>query len=151
MEGIVINHLNTLFKGEQMAVEGYEKFIEAADDMKIKSRLQEIQRDHKEHASLLAEKIQSMGGRPEYGTGITGVISNLRLALETRSKGDSIEILKRAYDGEDKGIAMAEKVVKEELDEDSKKLLDQILSKDHDHLKSMLSLLTEYGYNYQVH
>ena len=100
---------------------------------------------------MIAEKIQSMGVKPEYGTGLVGVISNLRLSFETRNKNDSIEILKKAYDGEDKGIAMAEKVVREELDEDSKKLLDEILSKDHDHLKSMLSLLTEYGYNYQVH
>ncbi len=150
MDTNVINHLNTLLKGEQMAVEAYEKFILSSGDDRIKSSLQDIQQDHKEHASKLAERIQSIGGKPEYGTGLTGVISNLRLTLETKNKSDSLEILKRAYDGEDKGIAMAEKVVKNELDEDSKKLLDGILSTDHDHLKSMLSLLTQYGYKNPV-
>ena len=150
MESNVINHLNTLFKGEQMAIESYEKFIRSSEDDKIKSSLREIQHDHREHAIKLAERIQSIGGKPDYGTGITGAISNLRLTLETRNKNGSVEILKRAYDGEDKGIAMAEKAIKSDLDEESKKLLDGILSDDHDHLKSMLSLLTEYGYKYQV-
>ena len=150
MNSHVVNELNTLFKGEQMAVEAYEKFIQSSEDKKIRSSFQEIQRDHKEHAAKLAERIQSMGGRTDYGTGITGEISNLRLTLEARNKNGSVEILKRAYDGEDKGIAIAEKVVKSDLDEESKKLLDGILSTDHDHLKSMLSLLTEYGYKYQV-
>ena len=151
MDTNVINHLNTLLKGEQMAAEAYEKFILSSEDDRIKSSLQDIQQDHKEHASKLAERIQSIGGKPEYGTGLTGVISNLRLTLETKSKTDSLEILKRAYDGEDKGIAMAEKVVKSDLDEESKKLLDGILSTDHDHLKSMLSLLTQYGYKNPIH
>ncbi|NJD04525.1 MAG: DUF2383 domain-containing protein [Ruminiclostridium sp.] len=150
MDNNAINHLNTLLKGEQMAVESYEKFIRASEEGKIKSGLREIQHDHREHAAKLAERIQSIGGIPEYGTGITGVISQLRLTLETKNKNDSVEILKKAYDGEDKGIAMAEKIVKSELDEESKKLLDKVLSADHDHLKSMLSLLTEYGYQYHV-
>ena len=145
-----IKNLNTLLKGEHMAIESYEKFIQSSNDDKIKSSLQEIQRDHKEHAAKLAQRIQSIGGKPEYGTGIPGAISSVRLTLETRAKTDSMEILKRAYDGEDKGIALAEKAAKCDLDEDSKKLVNVILSDDHDHLKSMLSLLTEYGYKYHI-
>lgn len=138
--------LNSLLKGEQMAAESYEKFILAVEEKGIKDELQNIQRQHKQHAAILAEHIQNIGGRPDYNTGISGVIANARLTLETKSMNNSFDVLKRAYDGEDKGIAAAEKVVSGNLDEESRKLVNDILSQDHDHLKSMLSLMSEYGY-----
>lgn len=138
--------LNSLLKGEQMAVESYEKFISAVSEEGIKNEFQNIQRQHKQHTAMLAERIQNIGGRPDYNTGITGVIANARLTMETKGMDDSFEVLKRAYDGEDKGIAAAEKVVSGNLDDESRKLVNNILSQDHDHLKSMLSLMSEYGY-----
>ena len=55
----------------------------------------------------------------------------------------SVDILKRAYDGEDKGIAAVEEVISEDLDDTSLELVKNILSQDHDHLKSMLNLMSE--------
>ncbi len=146
METNAINHLNALLKGEQTAIGSYEKYIRVTEDEKIKSSLRDIQQDHKEHAAKLADRIKAMGGRPDYGTGIAGMITNIRFSLEARNTGDAFELLKSAYDGEDRGIAMTEKVVKSGLDEESRDMLKRILSDDHGHLKSMLSLLTEYGY-----
>ena len=137
----VINELNTVLKGEQMAVEAYEKFISAADDDKIRESFQQIQLNHKEHTDKLAERIQNLGAIPDYSTGVTGVFANMKLGMETNGKS-SVDILKRAYDGEDKGIAAAEEVVRGDLDDTSLELVKNILSRDHDHLKSMLSLMS---------
>lgn len=142
----VQSELNSLLKGEQMAAESYEKFISVVEEEGVKSELQNIQRQHKQHAAKLAERIQSIGGRPDYNTGITGVIANARLTMETKGMNNSLDILKRAYDGEDKGIAAAEKINSGNLDDESRKLVNSILAQDHEHLKSMLSLMSEYGY-----
>jgi bacterioferritin len=142
----VRKELNTLLKGERMAVESYEKFIFAVDNEGIKSEFQNIQSRHRQHVEKLAERIRDIGGRPDYNTGITGVIANARLTMETKSMKDSFDILKRAYDGEDRGIAAAEEVITGNLDEESRQLVNNILAQDHEHLKSMLSLMSEYGY-----
>lgn len=140
--------LNALLKGEQMAVESYEKFIFAVEDGAIKNEFQSIQSQHKQHAEQLAERIRSVGGRPDFNTGISGVIANARLSIETKNMANnSFDILKRAYDGEDKGIAAAERIVSGSLDEESRRLVNNILAQDHGHLKSMLSLMSEYGHN----
>jgi len=141
-KSIVTKELNTVLKGEQMAVESYEKFISAADNEKIRNGLQQIQKAHKEHTSLLAKRIQELGAVPDYSTGVVGVFSNMKLEVETNRK-NSVDILKRAYDGEDKGIAAAEEVVRGDLDDTSLELVKNILSQDHDHLKSMLSLMSD--------
>ena len=139
---IVTKELNAVLKGEQMAVEAYEKFISAADNEKIRESFQQIQKNHKEHAGKLAERIQNLGAIPDYSTGVTGVFANMKLEVETNGRS-SVEILKRAYDGEDKGIAAAEEVVRGDLDDTSLELVKNILSRDHDHLKSMLNLMSE--------
>lgn len=138
----VSKELNTVLKGEQMAVEAYEKFISAVDNDNIKGTFQQIQMNHKENASQLAKRIQDIGEIPEYGTGASGVFANMMLGMETNGKS-SVDILKRAYDGEDKGIAAAEEVVRGDLDDTSMELVKKILSCDHDHLKSMLHLMAD--------
>lgn len=139
---IVTKELNAVLKGEQMAVESYEKFISAVDNEKIRENFQQIQKNHKEHAGRLAERIQNLGSIPDYSTGVTGIFANMKLDMETSGKS-SVDILKRAYDGEDKGIAAAEEVVRGDLDDTSLELVKDILSRDHDHLKSMLHLMSE--------
>lgn len=143
MDQTVINELNHVLSGEQMAIEAYEKFIGEAADPKIKTEFQRIQRQHKEHAARLAERVQTMGGQPKQSTGISGAMANIKLSMDARSK-DSLELLKKAYDGEDKGIAMVEEIIKGDLDADSRKLVEDVLSNDHDHLKKMLTLISQY-------
>lgn len=141
-KGRAAKELNIVLKGEQIAVESYEKFISAADNEKIRNGLQQIQEAHKEHTGLLAQRIQDLGAVPDYNTGITGVFANMKLNAETNGKS-SADILKKAYDSEDKGIAAVEEVVRGELDDTSLELVKDILSHDHDHLKSMLSLMSD--------
>lgn len=138
----VIKELNTVLKGEQMAVQSYDQFLSTVKDEKIRDRFQNFKSDHKEHADKVAQRIRSLGGIPDFSTGVTGVFSHIKLEIETKGK-DSYDVLKRAYEGEDKGIAMVEEVIKGDLDEESMKLVENILSQDHDHLKSMLNLMPD--------
>ncbi len=137
----IANELNKLLKGEEMAVQAYEKFIAGADDEKIREGLQQIQKNHKLNADKIAERIQELGAQAEYSTGLPGFFADMKLGMEMSGKS-SDEILKQAYDGEDKGIAAAEKVIKEDLDDTSMSIIHDVLSCDHDHLKAMLSLMS---------
>ena len=138
----VAKELNTVLKGEQMAAESYEKFIAEVDDERIRESFQQIQKNHKENAAWLAERIQDLGAVPQHGTGVSGVFAGMMLGMETSGKS-SEDILKRAYDGEDKGIAAAEEIVNGDLDETSRELVKNVLSRDHDHLKTMLHMMTD--------
>lgn len=141
---ISTDKLNTLLKGEQIAIEAYERFIRDVEDANVKEELQNIQQEHKRHASELAERIQTLGGRPEYDTGATGLMANIQSKVQGITGKDTVDILKRAYDGEDKGIAAAEKYMDEGLDEESMKVVSRIMSDDHDHLRKMLGMITKY-------
>jgi bacterioferritin len=138
----VINELNTILRGEQMAVESYELFISNADDEKIRRLFEQFREDHREHADLLTERIHGLGAVPGKGTGIPGMFSQIKLEFETRKK-DSEEILKRACFGEDKGVKMTEEIVKGDLDPESAELVGRILSKDREHLIAMMKIMQE--------
>ena len=58
MKNHVIKELNTFLEGNFMAIHAYENYINHTDDMKIKPILQEIQQNHKQHASWVAAIIQ---------------------------------------------------------------------------------------------
>lgn len=143
MENVVVNELNALLKGESMAIDAYERFIQDVEDKKIKREFQEIQQDHKKHAGELFNQIQNLGGKPDSNTGFTGFMASAKAAMENMKETEPIQILKKAYDGEDKGIAMAQEIVKGDLDLESAEIVKKILSVDHDHLKKMLNLITE--------
>ncbi len=135
-----IKELNTVLKGELMAAESYEMFISNVDDQRIKEHFERFRADHKEHAELLSERISSLGADPDKGTGIPGMFSQLKLEIETNGK-DSGDVLRRAYYGEDKGVKKAEEIVKGDLDAESADLISNILSKDREHLNTMVNIM----------
>lgn len=137
MQNTVISELNGLLKGEEMAAEAYERYIESIEDDNVKKEFQQIQKEHKSHASSIAERIQTLGGKPEYNTGFAGFMATAKVSMKTMGDKSSIDILKQAYEGEYKGIAMAEELVKGDLDNESASLVQNILSNDQAHLKKM--------------
>jgi len=62
-----------------------------------------------------------------------------------RTMGDkkTIDLVKQAYDGEDKGVAMAKEIVKGDLDDESAKLMQDILAKEHEHLTKINQIMGE--------
>ena len=107
----VINELNTVLKGELMAVESYDMFIYNTDDERIRQQFERFREDHKEHAELLSRRIRSLGSVPDKGTGLPGMFSLIKQDIVTKGK-QSVEHLKRAFFGEDKGVKMAEEIIK---------------------------------------
>jgi rubrerythrin len=144
MKRETINELNTLLKGEYMAINAYDRFIGEASDSTAKQELTDIQEEHKRHAEILSQHIKGIGGQPQQGTGIAGVMASATGTLEGLKKRNTEEIIKEAYDGEDKGIAKSEEIVKGDLDEESMKLVNGILSDDHGHLSKMAHMIAKY-------
>ncbi len=142
MDKSTIKELNTVLKGEQMAAESYELFIPNVDDKRIKNQFEIIKKNHKENAEILADRIRSLGNEPDKETGMPGMFSKMKLELQINGK-DSDDVLKRAYFGEDKGIKMAEEIVKGDLDSESESIVKDVLEKDRHHLEMMMDIMQE--------
>jgi bacterioferritin len=134
-----IKTLNELLKGEHMAVKGYESVMPYLSE-NTRKEISGIIRDHKEHALELSDRITKLGGMPVESTGIAGFMSQMKLKAEGLVQ-DEKSMLMELYDGEDQGIAAAEKVSKGDLDKTSMEMLQKILSTDHDHLKKLQQLI----------
>jgi bacterioferritin len=140
----ILDSLNNLLQGEYMAIAGYNQFIAYVNEQRIKSEFQRIQHDHREHAAILAEYIQNLGDIPREKTGLKGTMADTMLRMDLSVHNDPLYILNKAYESENKGIKMAREVVKGDLDRESKKLVDKILTDDTKHLERMKKLITEY-------
>lgn len=127
-----IDTLNELLKGELMAMEIYQETEDIQDDEQVRSMLQQFSKDHQEHARLLADRILELGGTPVTGTGMAGAMAGMSSKINAL-RGPS-HLLKQVYDGEDKGVHAYEDRI-DELDPESQKLVSEIMSVDHDHLK----------------
>jgi bacterioferritin len=132
-----INELNAFLKGEYMAIDSYEHYIRIASNKSVKTLLQNIQNDHKNHALSISDRINLLGGEPADGVGISGKVAEFISTLKHKNNTQDIDILKEALSGESKGIEMAEEIVKGDLDFESAKLISNILSVDKNHLSQL--------------
>jgi len=144
LENRTVETLNDLLKGEEMAVKSYAKFIQETTDESLKEKFREIQKDHNKHSELITERIIELGGTPKYGTGMAGVMADVKHAFESMGGRTNHDILKDAWHGEDQGVALAEKIADEKLDEKSLKIVHDILQVDHEHIKTLEKLLDQH-------
>jgi bacterioferritin (cytochrome b1) len=135
-----VNELNTLLVGEHMAIQSYEYFFTQVENPDVKKTLQKIQQEHKLHAMKIAEQIQNLGGHP---VNDIPMASELMLKLKSLHKKDLDSILKDAYTGEKRGIEAAKEITKGDLDSDSKKLIQNILQEDTQHLSLLEDLISQ--------
>lgn len=140
----VVNELNSVLKGEEIAVQAYERFIRNLHDQQVLQKFEKIKQDHKNHCDIISARIQDLGGQPNNGTGAAGIMSNIKMAVKEKitDRGPA-EILKEAYDGEDKGITMVEEIIKGDLDSESHAMMKDILSTDHQHLREMAKMISD--------
>jgi uncharacterized protein (TIGR02284 family) len=107
----VVGKLNSLLRGEISAVETYRQALGKITDPSIKSQLQKCEEDHEQRIGLLQERIRSLGGTPEKGSGAWGVWAKL-----VQGGGDLLgekTALQALEQGEDHGL----KDYRRELDE----------------------------------
>ncbi|HRC81415.1 MAG TPA: DUF2383 domain-containing protein [Sedimentibacter sp.] len=135
----LINSLNDLLQGEYMAIESFNNFINRLKDKETKTIFQDIQKQHRKNAEILANYIQNIGGRPDENLGIKGKMGDIMLNMELGSSLDH-EVISKAIEGETKGVNMAEKVLRGNLDNESRNVAGQILQNDRESIKKLEGL-----------
>ncbi len=140
MKNSVIKELNTFLEGNFMAIHAYDKYIHHIDDVEIKQVLQQIQQNHKMHATMIAERIQHLGGKAVDDVSIMGNIAELLSTLKG-SAHDPIQILKDSLVGEKRGIEKSKEILNGDLDPESLALVKRILNADQQHLDLLHRLL----------
>lgn len=142
MSKTVINELNAFLKGEHMAIDSYERYLKKINTPCIRSEFEAIQRDHKNHAIKIGERIELLGGNPVNGVGFTGKIAETFSGIKNMGMKEDRLIVEDALNGESQGIKMAEEIVKGDLDLKSHKLIQEILETDKKHLTTLNNLLS---------
>ncbi|WMJ78495.1 MULTISPECIES: DUF2383 domain-containing protein [unclassified Sedimentibacter] len=135
----LIKSLNELLQGEYMAIESFNNFINRVEEKNIKTAFQDIQKQHRKNTETLANYIQNIGGRPDENLGIKGKMGDIMLNMELGSSLD-YEVIKKAIVGETKGVNMAEKVLRGNLDNESRNVAGEILQHDRESIKKLKGL-----------
>lgn len=124
--------LNELLKGEHMAIHIYDKTKGIQQDSQVAEMLSKFEQDHKRHAEQLTQRITDLGGKPEAGIGLPGMIADLTAVINSLRGPE--HFLKQIYNGEDKGIHAYEDRI-DKIDTVSQNTVRQIMQEDHEHLK----------------
>jgi len=136
-----VKALNDLLQGEYMAVESFNNFIARVKDENIKNGLKDIQQQHRRNINILADYIQNIGGKPEENLGLKGIMGELRLNMGLNSEMDSNTIIEKAIEGEVKGVNMAEKILRGNLDDKSREIAGEILKNDRESIEKLRKLI----------
>lgn len=136
MKNDITKELNKFLKGILMAIQAYDNYIHHIKDHKLKQIFQQIQQNHKYHATLIAERIQNLDGIPVNEVGFMG-----NMAQFMSKKTIEVEhIVKDALTGEQRGIEKSKQILNGDLDDESLSLVETILATDEKHI----ALLSKY-------
>jgi len=132
-----VESLNQLLQGEYMAVESFNNFISRLKDEKVRQVFMDIQKQHRENIDKLAGYIQEIGGKPEENLGLKGTMGEIKVNLDLGPDAGTEEIIKKAIEGETKGVNMAEEVLRGDLDERSRDIAGEILHEDRKSIRKL--------------
>lgn len=121
-----IHELNRALKGEHMAIESFDHYIQDIDDMELKKHFQDMQQQHKFHAIQIAERIQQLGGNPVNSSGMVGIMAEVKHAVSPKKYIDG-SVLKTALEGERIGLGGYDDIMNKVKDETNKQLLNEML------------------------
>ncbi|MGO4886161.1 DUF2383 domain-containing protein [Anaerobacillus sp. MEB173] len=138
----IIKELNTFLEGNLMAIHAYENYIEHTDDENIKTLLQNLQQEHKQHATLIAMRIESLGGVPVDNLSIGGKIAEFIANLKGPTT-ETYSILQDALAGESRGIKKSKELLEGDLDRESLELVSDILNRDEQHVKVLSEIVQQ--------
>src|SRR5690625_91448 len=140
MNNKIIKELNTFLEGNFVAIQAYDKYISNVQDNKLKETLQEIQQNHKEHATIVSARIKNLGGIPSDDAGMMGNIAQIMTNIKSSAKGNT-SILKDALVGEHRGIKKSRELLDGDLDPESLRIVQTILDNDEKHVELLDKLL----------
>lgn len=135
-----IDSLNQLLQGEYMAIESFNNFISKLEDQNAKNSFKEVQKQHRENINTLASYIQDIGGQPHENLGMKGKMAEIKVNMDLGLKYDTNEILEKAIEGETQGVNMAEKVLRGNLDDQSRNIASEVLQNDRKSIETLKGL-----------
>ncbi|WP_339228059.1 DUF2383 domain-containing protein [Oceanobacillus sp. FSL K6-2867] len=138
----IVKELNAYLKGEYMGIHAYEHYIKHTNDPKLKSELQRIQQEHKQHAAKIAEQIQNLGGKAAEDNGIKSSMQELMMSFKNYPD-QKTEIIKGVLQGQEMGIHQVEEIIRGELDSKSLDIVKQNLDEDRAHINQLNDLLQQ--------
>lgn len=138
----IIKELNQFLEGNYMAIHAYNQYIYHTNEVELKKTLQNIQQNHKKHTTMIAERIQNLGGIPTQDVGIKGRFAEMMQHI-TGKTTDPVHIIKDALAGEERGIKKSKEMLKGDLDSESFQLIKHILEEDEKHVERLQQLLHE--------
>ncbi|MCB2357135.1 DUF2383 domain-containing protein [Clostridium estertheticum] len=125
-----IKNLNFLLESEYIAIDSFESLINHANDINIKTELQNIQRTHKQHTLQISTKIQNLGGRPSGSIGIQGVVAETISNIKHIGTTDNASYIKEALQGEFMAIKTINELITNNSVFSNSTILNNII-KDH--------------------
>lgn len=139
-----IRCLNKILKGEHMAIGVYDEFIHNLNESELKYELITLRQEHILHAMWLSRLIEDFGGKPDDHTGLPGLMARLTARINTLRYRQPVEILQVICSGEDKGLARAEQITRQLLDQESREAMAEYFQDEHQHISQVHNLLQEY-------
>ena len=121
-----IKELNTALKGEHMAIESFDYYIQDSKDESTKKSLMDIQQQHQFHAMQLSERIEQLGGNPINTSGMIGVMSEIKNKLTPKKYVDN-NMIKSAVQGEEMGIQAYGEIMANLSDSSNQRLTEEML------------------------
>lgn len=119
--------LNKALKGEHMAIESFDHYIQDMNDPELKKKLMDMQQQHKFHAIQLSERIQQLGGNPVNTSGIVGAAAEVWFKL-TPKKYMNGNIIESAYHGEKMGLNSYMDIMHTLCDQTNKDLIKEMMN-----------------------
>lgn len=144
-----INILNTVIKGEVMAVESYNVFIKNIDDRLLRGDLRGLQQVHRNHIAMLAKCIQEMGQIPGESAGFTGYMSNRILNNKTANSKDKT-ILKEMEDTNEKGLNTLRDIIengKKNISKSTLQIVEKVYEEDLRNVNKIKEISDRYNEN----
>ncbi len=138
-----VKTLLEVLKGEEMAAEIYSTVLSTIENREIKQKLNQIAGNHKNHTTILSEQIIKMGGRPDSSTGMGGWMANTKMKLQGIVSNDE-KILKELHNGEKQGVKLVNEIVKGDLDDSSRAMVQQMMDTDKGHIKELEEMINRY-------
>jgi ferritin-like protein len=121
-----IKELNTALKGEHMAIESFDYYVQDAKDEETRKNLMDMQQQHQFHAIQLSERIQQLGGNPVNSSGVTGIMAEIKNKVTPKKYVDN-NMIKSIVQGEELGIQAYGEIMANLKDGANQKLAEEML------------------------
>lgn len=135
-----LSSMNKLLQGEHMAVEAFNTYIDKLQNANDKKVFEEVQNQHRDNMSTISNYIQDSGYKPNEKLGLKGTFSEAMVNMQIRDGSSRTKIINKAIEAETKGINMAEKSTRGNLDDSSRQIIGDILHQDRMSLDKIRTL-----------